>query len=54
MVRFGVIYILGVVTAVLALALLSSRRRRRRQGEPFDWSHRRRWWRPRWAFPDDR
>ena len=20
----------------------------------FDWTHRRRWWRPRWAFPDDR
>ncbi len=27
---------------------------RRKKGEPFDWTHRRRWWRPRWAFPDDR
>jgi hypothetical protein len=27
---------------------------RRKPGEPFDWSYRRPWWRPRWAFPDNR
>jgi hypothetical protein len=46
-------YILAVLiaTAVLMFFLQGPRRR---EGEPFDWSHRRRWWRPRWAFPDDR
>jgi hypothetical protein len=44
--------VIVVLLALCALVLLSGPRRRK--GKPFDWSHRRRWWRPRWAFPDDR
>jgi hypothetical protein len=47
--------ILALVFVLLALFLFGVKpRRRRRKGEPFDWTHRRAWWRPRWAFPDDR
>lgn len=38
----------------LLLLLLLPSQRRRKQGEPFDWSHRRPWWKPRSMFPDDR
>jgi hypothetical protein len=48
------IAIAAIIAALCVLALLRPRRTRRRKGEPFDWSHRRPWWRPRWAFPDDR
>jgi peptidoglycan/LPS O-acetylase OafA/YrhL len=47
-------YTLCLIVAALLLALFIERPRRRRKGQPFDWTHRRRWWRPRWAFPDDR
>jgi hypothetical protein len=44
-----------VLAALSVLMLLTMRSRpRRKQGEPFDWSHRRPWYKPRWAFPDDR
>jgi len=46
-------YILCLGAAVVLLVLLLQRPKRR-PGEPFDWTHRRRWWRPRWVFPDDR
>jgi len=46
---------LAIFAAVsLLLLLLLPSRRRRKQGEPFDWSHRRPWWKPRSMFPDDR
>jgi peptidoglycan/LPS O-acetylase OafA/YrhL len=44
----------GLLLAAAVLLVYLIGRPRRRKGEPFDWSHRRRWWRPRWAFPDDR
>lgn len=44
-----------IVLAALSLFLLLwPARRSRKKGEPFDWSHRRPWWRPRSVFPDDR
>jgi hypothetical protein len=46
------IAIFAAVSLILLLLLPS--RRRRKQGEPFDWSHRRPWWKPRSMFPDDR
>jgi hypothetical protein len=46
------LFILLGLVVLFALVLLTPPRRRK--GEPFDWTHRRPWWRPRWAFPDDR
>jgi hypothetical protein len=46
-------YILFLLAGIVVIAVLIQRPQRR-PGEPFDWTHRRRWWRPRWAFPDDR
>jgi hypothetical protein len=46
-------YIIGLLVATVALMFVLHRRRRQ-PGEPFDWSYRRPWWRPRWAFPDNR
>jgi hypothetical protein len=45
---------LAILAAVIILLLLLPTRRRRKQGEVFDWSHRRPWWKPRSMFPDDR
>jgi hypothetical protein len=47
-------YFILALPIVFAVIFFTQRRPRRRQGQPFDWTHRRRWWRPRWAFPDDR
>ncbi|HEX7479166.1 MAG TPA: hypothetical protein VF331_15275 [Polyangiales bacterium] len=47
------VFILLALVVLFALVLLTPPRRRKK-GEPFDWTHRRPWWRPRWAFPDDR
>jgi len=46
-------YIFCLLAAVV-LFMFIVQRPRRRPDEAFDWTHRRRWWRPRWAFPDDR
>jgi hypothetical protein len=46
-------YILGLVAAVVVLMFLMQPPRRR-AGEPFDWTYRRPWWRPRWFFPNQR
>jgi hypothetical protein len=43
-----------ILLVVVSGWLLLTPTTRRRKGERFDWTHRRRWWRPRWAFPDDR
>jgi len=48
------LYITSLLFATVAVSFLLLRRPRRRPGEPFDWTHRRRWWKPHWAFPDDR
>jgi hypothetical protein len=45
---------IGILLAAIVLFLLVTPRRARRKGEPFDWTYRRPWWRPRWAFPDNR
>jgi hypothetical protein len=50
-----VLIVIAIFAAVsVLLLLLLTPRRRRKQGEPFDWSHRRSWWKPRSMFPDDR
>jgi hypothetical protein len=46
--------VVAIVAALSVLLLFLPQRKRRKQGEPFDWSHRRPWWRPRSLFPDDR
>jgi hypothetical protein len=46
--------VIAVVAALIVALLLLPGSRRRGKDEPFDWTHRRPWWRPRWAFPDDR
>jgi len=46
--------IFALIVAAVLLCVFAFRQPRRRAGQPFDWTHRRRWWRPRWAFPDDR
>lgn len=45
---------LAIFAAVSLMLLLFLPSPRRRKGEPFDWSHRRPWWKPRSMFPDDR
>jgi hypothetical protein len=47
-------YAIGLIIAALVIGWLVYGMPRRGKGEPFDWSHRRRWWRPRSFFPDDR
>lgn len=46
--------IVVILLAVLIALTLFMTRPRRKRGEPFDWSHRRPWWKPRSLFPDDR
>ena len=48
-------YTVCFVVAVLVLCWLAIRQPRtpRRTDEDFNRPHRRRWWQPRWAFPDD-
>jgi hypothetical protein len=43
-----------IIMLVVLMGVVVFVPRRRRKGQPFDWTHRRSWWRPRWAFPDDR
>jgi hypothetical protein len=45
---------LAILAALSLLLLFVPARRHRKPNEPFDWSHRRPWWRPRSIFPDDR
>jgi hypothetical protein len=45
---------LATFAALSVLLLLLTTRTRRKPGEPFDWAHRRPWWKARSLFPDDR
>jgi hypothetical protein len=47
-------YVLALIVATLVVCWITYGTPNRGKGEPFDWTHRRRWWRPRSIFPDDR
>jgi hypothetical protein len=46
-------YVIILILATLVVCWLTLREPERGKRK-FDWTRRRRWWRPAWLFPDDR